>query len=437
MQEEFFSRPPRRRTPPLNRIADPPAGARASATGAQASATGGTEGEWAQKRTNVLTVGAVAMIAKNTLEQAIPPMWIQGEVVGWKRQPATGHCYFSIRDAHAQIRCVMFRMDAQQLPTDPADGMEVRILGTLTLYEKRGDFQCIVRDLEARGTGGLWRLAFERLKARLDAEGLLAPERKRAIPMYPRTIGVVTSPVGAALHDILQVVRRRAPWTRVVFSPAKVQGKDAARDIARALHKFCEAKDVELVIVGRGGGGTDDLWAFNEEAVARAITSCPVPVISAVGHEIDITIADLVADLRAPTPSAAAEHAVPDGDVLRRDLAAAEHRLRHALRRGVTVRRERLVQSRARMESAMREVVLYEKRRLGHMGENLDALSPLGALARGFAVPRSPERRVLRRVADFKPGDRFQLRVTDGDVSCRVEPDVSDTPAVQTSIFEE
>jgi exodeoxyribonuclease VII large subunit len=428
MQDEFFARPPRQRTPPLNRSAPPQSGH---------SDTSANDGEWGHKRTNVLTVGAVAMIAKNTLEQAIPPMWIQGEVVGWKRQPATGHCYFSIRDAHAQIRCVMFRMDAQQLPTDPADGMEVRILGTLTLYEKRGDFQCVVRDLEAKGTGGLWRLAFERLKAKLEAEGLLKPERKRPIPAYPRTIGVVTSPVGAALHDILQVVKRRAPWTRVVFSPAKVQGKDAARDIARALHMFCDQKDVELVIVGRGGGGTDDLWAFNEEAVARAITSCPVPVISAVGHEIDITIADLVADLRAPTPSAAAEHAVPDGDVLRRDLANAEHRLRHALRRGVTVRRDRLVQYRARMDAAMREIVLYEKRRLAHMGEKLDALSPLGALARGFAVPRSPDRRVLRRVADFNPGDRFQLRVTDGDVHCRVERDPSDKPVVQTSIFDE
>ena len=427
MPGDFFAPPPRRRTPPL-----PPRDTRDARDTSNAASR---EGEWAQVRTDVLTVGAVAMITKNLLESAMPAMWVQGEVVGWKRH-ASGHCYFGLRDAYAQIRCVMFRADAQQLPTDPADGMEVRILGSMTLYEKRGEFQCVVRELEAKGTGGLWRLAFERLKAKLEGEGLLAPERKRAIPLYPRTIGVVTSPVGAALHDILQVVSRRAPWTRVVFSPAKVQGKDAARDIARALHMFCDQKDVEVVIVGRGGGGSDDLWAFNEEAVARAIVNCPVPVISAVGHEIDISIADLVADLRAPTPSAAAEHAVPDGDVLRRDLSAAEGRLRHALRRGVTVKRDRLVQSRARMESAMREIVVYERRRLGHMGEKLDALSPLGALARGFAVPRSPDKRVLRRAADFKPGDRFELRVTDGTVDCRVAGAVQ--PAiVQTSIFDE
>jgi exodeoxyribonuclease VII large subunit len=368
----------------------------------------------------VLTVAAVNALAKNVLENALPPLWIQGEVTGWKRH-SSGHCYFGIRDNHAQIRCVMFRADAQQLPTDPADGMEVRILGTLTLYEKRGEYQLVVRDLEAKGAGGLRRLAFERLRAKLDAEGLLAPERKRPLPQYPRTIGVVTSPVGAALHDILQVVRRRAPWTRIVFSPARVQGTDAARDIARALHLFCDQTDVELVIVGRGGGGTEDLWAFNEEPVARAIAACPIPVISAVGHEIDITIADLIADLRAPTPSAAAEHAVPDGDTLRRDLDDAEDRLRHALRRGVAVRRERLVQQRARIEKVMREALLRERRGLGHMGEKLDALSPLGALLRGFAVPRAADGRVLRRAADFDTGRPFSLRVTDGTIECLVE----------------
>jgi exodeoxyribonuclease VII large subunit len=425
MNGEFFARPPRRRQEPLPPLARGPSKLADSLD---------DKGEWATQRPDVLTVGAVNMIAKNLLESALPAVWIQGEVIGWKRH-ASGHCYFGIRDAYAQIKCVMFRADAQQLPTDPADGMEVRILGSLTLYEKKGEYQCVVRDLEAKGSGGLWRIAFDKLKAKLDAVGLLEPARKRAIPMYPRTIGVVTSPVGAALHDILQVVKRRAPWTRVVFSPARVQGQGAAQDIARALRMFCDQKDVELVIVGRGGGGSDDLWAFNEEAVARAIVNCHVPVISAVGHEIDYTIADLVADVRAPTPSAAAERAVPDQLILRRDLDAAEGRLRHALRRGVAVKRERVVQARTRIEDAMHEIAVYERRRLGHMGEKLDALSPLGALARGFAVPRSPAKKVLRRMADFRPGDRFELRVTDGAVDCRV---MDANPAiVQTDIFDE
>lgn len=425
MNGDFFAKPPRRRVEPLPPLAR---GTGPAQSGPAESA------DWSTQRNDVLTVGAANMIAKNLLESAFPALWIQGEVIGWKRH-ASGHCYFGIRDAYAQIRCVMFRADAQQLPTDPADGMEVRILGSLTLYEKKGEYQCVVRDLEAKGSGGLWRIAFDKLKAKLEAEGLLDPARKRSLPMYPRTIGVVTSPVGAALHDILQVVKRRAPWTRIVFSPARVQGQGAAQDIARALDMFRDQKDVELVIVGRGGGGTDDLWAFNEEAVARAIVRCPVPVISAVGHEIDYTIADLVADLRAPTPSAAAERAVPDGNVLRRDLTAAEGRLRQALRRGVAAKRERLVLSRKRIEVAMQEIAKYERRRLGHMGEKLHALSPLGALARGFAVPRSPAKKVLRRMEDFQPGDRFELRVTDGTVDCRV---LDANPAkVQTDIFDE
>ena len=368
----------------------------------------------------VYSVAEVNALAKNLIETALPPLWIQGEVTSWKRH-ASGHCYFALKDKYAQVRAVMFRTDAQRLPADPGDGMEVRVLGTLTLYEKRGEFQLVVRELEAKGAGGLWRVAFERLRAKLDAEGALAPARKRQIPQHPRTIGVVTSPVGAVLHDILQVVQRRAPWTRIVFSPAKVQGDGAAHDIARALYMFCEQDDVELVIVGRGGGSTEDLWCFNDEVVARAILNCPVPVISAVGHETDVTIADLVADLRAPTPSAAAEHAVPDGALVRRDLAVAETRLTNALRRGVSLRRERLVHMRKRLESSMRDTVQHEKRRLAHAGEKLDALSPLGALARGFAVPRSPSKKVLRRRKDFVQGDPFELRVADGTIDCRVE----------------
>src|SRR5690606_22253835 len=239
------------------------------------------------------------------LEARIPPLWVEGEISGWKRH-SSGHAYFCLRDVNAQIDGVMFRSDVQRLPIEPEQGMHVRAFGTVTLYGKRGDYQFVARRPEATADGGPWRPAFERLRKRLQREGLLDRSRKRPLPRHPRAGGVVTSPVGAALHDILHVIERRAPWTRVILSPARVQGEGAAFEIARAIALFERARvSIDVLIVGRGGGSTEDLWAFNEEPVARAIAASPVPVISAVGHEVDVTIADLVADLRAPTPSAA------------------------------------------------------------------------------------------------------------------------------------
>jgi exodeoxyribonuclease VII large subunit len=390
-----------------------------------------------------LTVGALNGLVKDMLENRIPPLWVEGEISGWKCY-ASGHRYFCLRDGDAQINAVMFRSDAQRLPAEPEEGMRVRAFGSVTLYEKRGDYQLVVRRVEATGDGGLWRLAFNRLRDKLAAEGLLAPERKRPLPRYPRVVGVVTSPVGAALQDILNVIRRRAPWTRVVLSPARVQGEGAALEVARALRLFSKAAvPVDVIIVGRGGGSVEDLWAFNEEPVARAIVESPVPVISAVGHEVDVTIADLVADLRAPTPSAAAEHAVPDGDVLRQELAVARTRLARGLRRYAVARRERIERAGERLEDRMRRLLEARRRRLDLAHERMDrairrqvetrratvarlagqvhALSPLQALARGYAVPRDAAGQVLRRTSDFAPGAPFSLRVLDGTVDCRVE----------------
>ena len=366
------------------------------------------------------TVSQVNALARELLEGALPPLWVEGEVTGWKRYPS-GHCYFTLRDRDAQLRCVMFRNEAKRLPADPGEGMEVRALGGLSIYEKRGEFQFIARDLDARSVGGLWRIAFDKLVAKLGAEGLLAPERKRPIPRFPARVGIVTSPVGAALHDILTVIERRAPWTRVVFSPARVQGDGAATDIARALARFAVAGNVDVIIVGRGGGSAEDLWAFNEEIVARAIISSPVPVIAAVGHEVDVTIADLVADLRAATPSAAAERAVPDGAVLQRQLAGTGVALAGGLRRFVSDRRGELTQLDESMRDAMHQHLRSRAQRLAAVGGRLDALSPLGTLARGFAVPLSASGQVKRRTADFDVGERIRLRVTDGSVSCRVD----------------
>lgn len=366
------------------------------------------------------SVSAINALVKELLESSLPPLWVAGEVTGWKRYPS-GHCYFSLRDANSQLRCVIFRGDASRLPTDPEEGMEVRALGTLTLYERRGEYQFVVREIEGEGAGGLWRVAFEKLRAKLEAEGLLSEERKRPIPPFPDRVGVVTSAVGAALHDILHVIERRAPWVRVTVIPAQVQGDGAAEDLARALEIAGRRSDLDLLIVGRGGGSVEDLWAFNEEVLARAIAACPIPVISAVGHEVDFTIADLVADLRAPTPSAAAELAVPDRRALERMVSDLAERLESTLRQRVSERRGELLVAGAAMTRALEGIIRKRTERLIQATGRLEALSPLSALRRGYAVPTGPDGRILRGTAHFETGAPFQLRVVDGRISCRVE----------------
>lgn len=372
------------------------------------------------ERTALTVYGLVAM-AKGLLENAYPPMWVSGEIMGWKRQPRTGHCYFTLKDKRAQVRCVMFASQAERLPTDPDEGMEVRVFGTLTLYEQRGDFQLKCLQLEGIGKGGLYRLAFEKLKARLEQEGLLSAERKRRLPRHPATVGVITSPFGAALHDIIKVIQQRAPWTRIVFAPARVQGEGAGIDLARAIRLFERANVADVLIIGRGGGAAEDLWAFNEEIVARAIASSRIPVISAVGHEIDVTIADLVADARAATPSAAAEAVVPDGRALQRELLAAEQRMVNALRRRAQRSQVELTALNRDLKSLMRDQVRAKRERLGHLAAQIDALSPLAALRRGYAVALDETNRVLRTTGQLPEGKRFELRVSDGAVQCRVE----------------
>lgn len=359
---------------------------------------------------------------RRLLEERVGTLWVQGEVASWKRH-GSGHCYFSLRDAESQVRCVMFRSDAARLPTDPADGMDVRVLGDATLYEARGAFQLVVRGIETVGGEGLWRLAFERLRARLEQEGLLDARRKRPLPECPASIGVITSGTGAALRDIAHVIERRAPWVRLVFRHARVQGEGAAEEIAQGIELFGRHCPVDLLIVGRGGGSTEDLWAFNEERVARAIAASPIPVISAVGHETDVSISDLVADLRAPTPSAAAECAVPDREDVERTLGATEQALRVALRETVARRARRADALRVALERGVREHVRARRERMLRVAGKLEALSPLSSLERGYAVPLTAGGRVLRRRAEFTPGLRFRLRVRDGAVDCEVPTD--------------
>lgn len=365
------------------------------------------------------SVRSLNRLVRELLDQSLPPLWVAGEVGNWTRS-ARGHCYFSLRDEEAQVRCVLFASDARRLPAEPEEGMSVRAFGTVTLYEARGEYQLVIRELEATDTGGLWRLAFEKLRLKLEREGLLAPERKRPLPRSPARIGVVTSPVGAAVHDILRVIEQRAPWTTVVLSPARVQGDGAEREVASALHRLARHGDVDVIIVGRGGGSVEDLWAFNREEIARAIAECPVPVVSAVGHEVDVTIADLVADRRAATPSAAAECVVPDGADIRRHLHTGSVRLAGAVRRLLDGRRRAVEQLGAALEGCAGDMIEDRSRRLGRAAEKLEALSPLAALKRGYTVAQDENGRVLRRTADFQDGSRIRLRVVDGRVDCQV-----------------
>ena len=389
----------------------------------------------------VWSVTQVNRAVRRLLEDTIESLWIGGEVANWTRT-RSGHCYFTLKDEQSQLRSVMFKTEAETLPADPEEGTTVRAFGGLTLYEARGEYQLVVRRLEAQDAEGLWRQAFERLRLELEAEGLLAPERKRALPRFPKAVGVVTSLAGAALADILTVVRRRAPWTRVVVRGARVQGEGSGDEVAEAITALGGSGLVDVLIVGRGGGSLEDLWAFNEEVVARAIVACPVPVISAVGHEVDVTISDLVADVRAPTPSAGAEAAVEDGEGLSDALGVTRTRMSGALR-AITFRRREvlgvrlgqlrrsgvgLVQPRReavsrtgdRMESAVRGIATLKKARLTEVAGKMDVLSPLATLGRGYALPQDASGRILRTVEAFEKGDRFSLRVSDGSVPCEV-----------------
>jgi exodeoxyribonuclease VII large subunit len=395
-----------------------------------------------------------------------PLLWIEGEISNFSR-PASGHLYFSLKDAQAQVRCAMFKPKSTYLRFKPADGMHVLARARVGLYEARGEFQLIVEHLEEAGEGALLR-EFEQLKARLAAEGLFAAEHKRALPKLPRRIGVITSPTGAAIRDVLNVISRRFPLVQIEILPVPVQGREAPPAIVAMINAAAAARRHDVLLLTRGGGSLEDLWAFNDETVARAIYASAIPVVSAIGHEVDFTIADVVADLRAPTPSAAAELLTPDASQLlrltqyRRDRLAQmlQHRLqrmaqqvdhvyarlrtqhpRHRLRTGG----ERLMQLHARLRAQhpaaslarRRADVLATDRRLRasvshrlearalHLSElarALNAVSPLATLQRGYAILIDIDSgRVLRSPAQTAPGNKLRARVAEGEIIVRVE----------------
>jgi exodeoxyribonuclease VII large subunit len=313
----------------------------------------------APKEVRILAVHELVRAARTTLEARFADVRVEGEISGFKRS-ANGHLYFTLKDPEAQIDCVMYAREAMRLRFKPQDGHLVRCRGRLTIYEGRGRFQLSVQAIEIAGAGAL-ALAFEELKKRLAAEGLFDPERKRALPFLPRRLGVVTSPQGAVLRDIVRVAHRRFP-VPILLAATPVQGDGAAQSIAAALRDICKVPDVDVVIVARGGGSIEDLWAFNDEELARQIAACPIPVISAVGHETDFTIADFVADLRAPTPSAAAELAVPVAADLRNEVQILGRRLGRALHGEIRHCRLRLERGRAALGDPRR---LIDERREG------------------------------------------------------------------------
>lgn len=313
---------------------------------------------------DVYTVSRLNAEARAVLEGSFPLLWVEGEISNLAR-PASGHWYFSLKDSAAQVRCAMFRQRNQLLRFKPQDGMHVLLRVRISLYEGRGEFQLIAEHMEEAGSGALQR-AFEMLKLRLQNEGLFDAARKRPLPRLPRRIGVVTSPTGAAIHDILTVLARRFPTIPVVIYPVPVQGSGAGAQIAAAIRRAGERAECDVLIVGRGGGSLEDLWAFNEEVVARAIHASPIPIVSAVGHEVDFTIADFVADMRAPTPSAAAELLSPDREEMRTQLLQQRLRLARSFQRQMLHRKQQL--------EALQKRLKHPGRRLQEIAQRLDEM---------------------------------------------------------------
>lgn len=305
-------------------------------------------------RPRALTVSELNHQVRHLLETSFMQAWIEGELSSFSR-PSSGHWYFTLKDSKCQVRCAMFRGFNQRIRTIPREGDQVRIRGKVSLYENRGDFQVIAEHMEPAGLGALQQ-AFEALKAKLHQEGLFSPERKQAIPALPRHIGVITSPTGAAIHDILTVLARRCPAIPVTLYPTAVQGEAATDDIVRAINLAQRHNQADVLIIGRGGGSLEDLWCFNEERVARAIAQCTIPTVSAVGHEVDVTISDFVADLRAPTPSAAAEKISPDQSEWLRRLEEHRSRLNNAMLRSIRRQQTQLEHLATRLRDPRREL---------------------------------------------------------------------------------
>ena len=394
-------------------------------------------------QTPSLSVAELTRYMRELLESdaTLQDVWVQGEVSNFSR-PASGHLYFTLKDASASLKCVMWRTQAQRQLSLPANGDAVEVHGYISIYDAGGQYQLYADTLRPLGEGALYQ-EFLRLKARLETEGLFDPQRKRALPRWPTRIGIVTSPTGAALRDILNVLRRRYPLAHVVLAPTPVQGEEAPPSIIAALQQLNQVVHPDVILLARGGGSLEDLWAFNDEGVARAIAASAAPVITGVGHETDFTIADFVADLRAPTPTAAAELATPDQSGLRLDLQAQAERLQRAALAAIDAQRwalqgfaaslmqrsplSRLQSDRQRLDELSNRVdqsthyrLQMEHARLVGADQRLAALNPLSVLQRGFALVTLPEGQVVHSTRQVQPGQSIGVQVSDGRFNAQV-----------------
>jgi exodeoxyribonuclease VII large subunit len=439
--------------------------------------------ESAQRR--IYSVSELTRVIRGLLEDHFPFIWVEGEISNF-RVPASGHYYFVLKDAESQVRCVMFRSQQRWMRFQPEDGLRVLCQARVSVYEPRGEYQLLVDGMEPRGVGAL-QLAYEQLKLRLKAEGLFDPEHKKPIPFLTQRLGVVTSATGAAIRDIIRVVRQRYSNLEIYLYPVRVQGEGAAEEIADGIDSFNAEFPVDVLIVGRGGGSWEDLWAFNEEVVVRAIFRSQIPVISAVGHEIDVALSDLAADVRAPTPSAAAEMVTQQKEALKGHVVDLYRRLQVRARQGLSLARERLVsrqqrlrhpgtlladlrlrlddqtqrletgigrvlgaerqlfmrlrdglfhvcpdrkiaESRGLLNQYWRDLELFAVRELQKRRQNLDrclaqldGLSPLGVLARGYSISTTlPKGEVVRSIRQVREDDRIRVRFHEGAVQCNV-----------------
>ena len=411
----------------------------------------------------IYQVSELARLIKAALENEFGNIWVEGEISNLRR-PTSGHLYFTLKDADAQLAAVLFRGNQLGLRLELRDGLKIRAYGQVTAYEKTGQCQIVVRRVEEAGKGSLQE-QFEALKEKLAAEGLFAPERKKPLPLLPQHIGIVTSPSGAAIRDILNILNRRFPNLHILVAPVRVQGEGAAQEIAAAIDLLNVRGGLDVLIIGRGGGSLEDLWCFNEEVVARAIARSRIPVISAVGHEIDFTISDFVADLRAPTPSAAAELLVGNKEAFEQELRQRRHRLVQALRTQALEFRNRLTAAagsyvfrepqnlirrlrdrldslRTTMANALRGASQQRSQQVDEFGlrmahrlelwrvartqdvrrleDHLRALSPLAVLERGFSLTRTAAGRIIRDAAEAPVGTKLETRLARGTLESQV-----------------
>lgn len=401
----------------------------------------------------VLTVAQLNAYIKQIIDgdRVLANVWVKGEISNFTNHYKTGHFYFTIKDPESLIRAVMFKSAAAKLKFLPENGMKVIVRGRVSAFVRDGQYQIYVEAMEPDGVGSLY-IAFEQLKRKLEAEGLFSPARKRPIPKIPTRIGIITSPTGAAVRDMINITRRRFPYAKLTLFPSLVQGPDAPAQLIGGVNYFNAAHCVDVIIIGRGGGSIEDLWAFNDETLARTVAASAIPVISAVGHETDFTICDFAADVRAPTPSAAAELAVPDTAELLRKINNIVGHMELALTKNIGMRRTQLSQlakSRAltspqnfiddkrmvllslasRMEQEMKLSLTDKRGRFASLTASLEALNPMSVISRGYSAVFDDSGKLIKSTKQIKKGDRFKFRTTDGSVlgeAIEVAPDKKD-----------